>query len=179
MLAVPYPNSFYEPDQGVYPGMTPPSSLESRFPDVDRLLPVYIVVYPHPLPTAPDPRTRPWALAWPLAMSNDLVPALLTDREHDFTPLAVPVSAWTPALTPRVQRVVAVARVLEAAQAPARDHFTFWGALTCAWTRPDLLGAHWVLLGVLDRPRRRALERLAARVRAVSVSFARADRRTA
>ncbi|KAI0026719.1 hypothetical protein K488DRAFT_92003 [Vararia minispora EC-137] len=166
MFVVPYAHSDYEPNQGVYPGMTPPPSLESRFPDLDCALPVYVVVSAHPSPDAPDPRPRPWALAWPLALANNLVPALLvappsaSSPTPDFAPIAVPVPV--PA---RSTRIAAVARVLQAARAPARDHFTFWGALTRAWTREDMHGARWVLLALLDRPHRRALEHLADNVR--------------
>ncbi|KAI0309898.1 hypothetical protein OF83DRAFT_1157057 [Amylostereum chailletii] len=147
MFAVPYPSSFYEPHNGVYPDMTPPSSLEKRFPDVDAPLPVCILVSPYPHPTEPSPRDRQWSLAWSLPVR--LSPPSSPSHRRSST-------AHAP---------TAVARVLETRQEPGRAHFTFWGPITRARVPTEMHGARWVPVAVLGRKERRELERIAGMVR--------------
>jgi hypothetical protein len=83
-----YPSQFYEPHNGVQPGMKPPSSLPTgSFPEPEGSRVVHIVVSGYPAPTRPLPRERSWALCW--SPSNGVVRILGTvratpDREGSY-----------------------------------------------------------------------------------------------
>ncbi|KAI9451824.1 hypothetical protein BJY52DRAFT_1190733 [Lactarius psammicola] len=74
-----YPAHFYEPHNGVQPGMKPPPSLPAgAFPEPDGPRVVHVVVSGYPAPTRPLPRERTWALCW--SPANGVVRILGTVR---------------------------------------------------------------------------------------------------
>ncbi|VDB85634.1 unnamed protein product [Peniophora sp. CBMAI 1063] len=178
MLAAPYAPSSYLPNRGIMPDMKPPRPLshsrtyEARYPEPDCVLPVYILVRPGS-PARPAPRDRPWSLIWPLALAEGLVQALKSDpfyhapEQPEFAPLACPVpSHGSPGSSGATQGIpVAYGRSLEASYDAQHKHFAFWGGCTRGWNMRELRGARWVLVGVLDRQERMALEALAEQVR--------------
>ncbi|KAA1470861.1 hypothetical protein DENSPDRAFT_880032 [Dentipellis sp. KUC8613] len=190
-----YPTEFYEPSNGIRPGMTAPASLAWRYPDPDAPLPVFLAVHPYPIPAQPNPRDRHWALCWEQGYALRPRAALalaeedededeedvdgdgvdgegegLVGREREREPLRVPV-----------------ARVLEVRREDGREHCTFWGPVTrcmplaCALPRPahpalslpastnahhhPNAGARFVPVARLTLAQRRMLEKLAGAVR--------------
>ncbi|KAI0065167.1 hypothetical protein BV25DRAFT_1822284 [Artomyces pyxidatus] len=97
-----YPDVFYEPFNGVHPGMTPPTNLGWRYPDTDVPLMVYIAVSAYPTPSEPCPRDRQWSLLWEQGVAI------------------------------RGCQMITVARFLEARQAAGCEHYTYWGPVTRA-----------------------------------------------
>jgi hypothetical protein len=74
-----YPAHFYEPHNGIQPGMKPPQGLPAgSFPDPDGGQVVHIVVSGYPAPARPLPRERTWALCW--SPANGVVRILGTVR---------------------------------------------------------------------------------------------------
>jgi hypothetical protein len=79
-----YPAHFYEPHNGIQPGMKPPPSLPAgSFPEPDGARVVHIVVSGYPAPTRPLPRERTWALCW--SPSNGVVRILGTVCSSSIT----------------------------------------------------------------------------------------------
>ncbi|KAI0048145.1 hypothetical protein FA95DRAFT_1116289 [Auriscalpium vulgare] len=163
-----YPVDFYEPHNGVHPGMIPPPNLEWRYPDADVPLTVYLAVHAYPKPSQPSPRDRRWALLWEqgvaLTSARTAAASAPNDSDNDSdSDIAEDGAAGT---TPAQRMVtVPVARVLEATREPDRAHHTFWGPVTRAVPSADLAGARLVPVATLDSAARRALEKLAGRVR--------------
>ncbi|TFY74133.1 hypothetical protein EWM64_g9879, partial [Hericium alpestre] len=94
---MPYPLDFYEPRNGIRPGMVPPTSLDWRYPDPDNPLMVHLAVHVYPVPSQPHPRDRLWSLFW----------------EQGWA-----LSGRTP---------VMIARFLETRREDGMEHYTHWG----------------------------------------------------
>jgi hypothetical protein len=135
-----YPAHFYEPHNGVQPGMKPPPSLPSgSFPEPDGARVVHIVVSGYPAPTRPLPRERTWALCW--SPANGVVRILGTMRRSPSSSAPAPVS------------------VAEKEEGGAGSGYVYWGPVTQAhdFSRECRL----VPVASLGRGKRAALERIA------------------
>ncbi|KAI0262105.1 hypothetical protein BC834DRAFT_845270 [Gloeopeniophorella convolvens] len=106
-----YPAHFYEPQNGIQPGMKPPQSLPAgAFPEPDAPRVVHIAVSAYPAPTRPLPRERAWALCWaPAAGATRVLGTVRAAPDRDSFVYWGPMTLAGDAARERGARLVPVA----------------------------------------------------------------------